>query len=111
MPWPDWLGPGSGFPSFLCVTAGVYREFLQKSGLGPRIFFELQRKPFEEMRWEEIWDAALRIRNLFLNQPVPPELEEALKTPTGEGLWKPAGGRPIIGDRGGFRRRLFCRTP
>jgi hypothetical protein len=32
------------------------------------------------MRWEEIWDAALRIRNLFLNQPVPPELEEALKT-------------------------------
>ena len=83
---------GFRVPDFLCVPAEVYREFLQKSGLGPRIFFELQRKPFEEMRWEEIWDAALRIRNLFLNQPVPPELEEALETP----LEKVFGNRPVV---------------
>jgi len=30
------------------------------------------------MRWEEIWDAALRIRNLFLNSPMPPDLYESL---------------------------------
>jgi phosphoenolpyruvate synthase/pyruvate phosphate dikinase len=70
---------GFRVPDFLCVTAEVYREFLRRTGLGPRIFFELQRKPFEEMRWEEIWDAALRIRNLFLNQPIPPELEKTMK--------------------------------
>ena len=70
---------GFRVPDFLCVTAEVYREFLQMTGLGPRIFFELQRKPFEEMRWEEIWDAALRIRNLFLNQAIPLELEKELK--------------------------------
>ncbi|HSO72266.1 MAG TPA: PEP/pyruvate-binding domain-containing protein, partial [Thermodesulfobacteriota bacterium] len=83
---------GFRVPDFLCVSAEVYREFLQKSGLGPRIFFELQRKPFEEMRWEEIWDAALRIRNLFLNQAVPPELEEALKIQ----LEKVFGNRPVV---------------
>jgi rifampicin phosphotransferase len=83
---------GFRVPDFLCVTAEVYREFLQKTALGPRIFFELQRKPFEEMRWEEIWDAALRIRNLFLNQPVPPELEAALKPQ----LEQVFGNRPVV---------------
>jgi hypothetical protein len=58
------VGAGFRVPDFLCVTAEVYRKFLQKTGLGPRIFFELQRNPFEEMRWEEIWGAALRIRLL-----------------------------------------------
>jgi pyruvate,water dikinase len=43
---------------------------------------ELGRKPLESMRWEEIWDAALRIRSAFLARPVPPdlvrEIEDAL---------------------------------
>jgi pyruvate,water dikinase len=86
------VGAGFRVPDFLCLPAEIYLEFLQKTGLGPRIFFELQRKPFEEMRWEEIWDAALRIRNLFLNQPVPPELEEALKTQ----LERAFGNRPVV---------------
>lgn len=37
-----------------------------------------RRKPFEEMRWEELWDAALRIENLFLNTPLPGKLHETL---------------------------------
>ena len=39
---------------------------------------ELGRKDFADMRWEEIWDAALRIRNLFLTNPVPHELSKRL---------------------------------
>jgi rifampicin phosphotransferase len=73
------VGAGFRVPDFLCVTAEAYRQYLQETGLGPRIFFELQRKPFEEMRWEEIWDAALRIRNLFLQQSIPLELERELR--------------------------------
>ena len=73
------VGAGFRIPDFLCVPAEAYRQYLQETGLGARIFFELQRKPFEEMRWEEIWDAALRIRNLFLNQPIPLELEKDLR--------------------------------
>jgi hypothetical protein len=36
---------------------------------------ELGRKSFDEMRWEEMWDASLRIRNLFMNTPLPPTWE------------------------------------
>lgn len=39
---------------------------------------ELDRKRFEDMRWEEIWDAALRIRSGFLAHPVPPEVAAAV---------------------------------
>ncbi len=42
------------------------------------ILMELNRKPFASMRWEEMWDAALRIRNLFLKTPIPSELEREL---------------------------------
>ena len=31
------------------------------------------------MRWEEIWDCATRIRNLFLRKSIPFEIEEELK--------------------------------
>ena len=31
------------------------------------------------MRWEEIWETALRIRNLFLRMPFPANLKEVLK--------------------------------
>jgi len=80
---------GFRVPEFLCVTAEVYREFLQKTGLGPRIFFELQRKPFMKMRWEEIWDAALRIRLLRIRTYVrgghPRKMKIPPRTPFSKG--------------------------
>ncbi len=39
---------------------------------------ELGRKPLEEMRWEEIWDAALRIRSLFSRHALPGHLREII---------------------------------
>jgi pyruvate,water dikinase len=42
---------------------------------------EIYRKPFEEMRWEEIWDTALRIRNMFIKTPLPAALQEKLSDP------------------------------
>ena len=48
-----------------CVTVAAYEEFLQGNKLPRIIQMELGRKPFEELRWEELWDAALRIRNRF----------------------------------------------
>jgi rifampicin phosphotransferase len=39
---------------------------------------ELYRKPFDSMRWEEIWDVSLRIRNMFLKTPLPEVLRESL---------------------------------
>ena len=48
------------------MTVRAYDLFLAESRLAGLIRMELDRKRFEDMRWEEIWDAALRIRNLFL---------------------------------------------
>jgi phosphoenolpyruvate synthase/pyruvate phosphate dikinase len=39
--------------------------------LRQRLPLLLERKPFQEMRWEELWDLGLRIRSLFLNTPLP----------------------------------------
>ena len=64
-------------PGF-CVTVQAYENFLAESRLENLIRMELDRKRFEDMRWEEIWDAALRIRSAFLANPVPTEVASAV---------------------------------
>jgi len=64
-------------PGF-CVTIRAYELFLAESRLEGLIRMELQRKRFEDMRWEEIWDAALRIRSAFLSHPIPSEVASAV---------------------------------
>ena len=62
-------------PETLCLTVDTYNEFVLQTGLRERILLELHRKDFKEMRWEEIWDCATRIRNMFLRTPMPVEVE------------------------------------
>ncbi len=69
---------GLRVPEAVCVTTQAYREYVKSTGLGNQIVMELYRKPFEEMRWEEIWDTSLRIRNFFSRTPIPPGLRDAL---------------------------------
>jgi pyruvate,water dikinase len=69
---------GFRIPDFLCVTTDAYSAFLDGTGLRERILLELHRKDFKEMRWEEIWDCATRIRNLFLRKPLPPDVAAAV---------------------------------
>ena len=66
-------------PRTSCVTVGAYRRFLSQSGLTSKILTELHRKKFEEMRWEELWDVSLRIRNMILKIPLPESLAHDLK--------------------------------
>jgi phosphohistidine swiveling domain-containing protein len=72
---------GMNVPDALCVKAHAYEQFITVAGLSERILLELNRKNFQEMRWEEMWDTSLRIRNMFLNTPLPTELSTALRTP------------------------------
>ncbi len=67
-------------PQGVCVSTRVYDEYIEKTGIRERIIIELSRKSFDEMRWEEMWDASLRIRNMFLNTPIPKKLVEKIKT-------------------------------
>ena len=69
---------GVNIASGLVVTTAAYTRFVQQEGVMGTINLELNRKAFEDMRWEEIWDLSLRIRNLFLRTPLPPQLREVL---------------------------------
>ena len=70
---------GFNVPAAVCITTNAYQQFISATGLATRIQMEINRKDFKDMRWEEIWDAALRIRNLFLRAPFPEKLEAALR--------------------------------
>lgn len=75
-----WRLADAGFdvPDTVCIPSDVYRELVDRTGLRERIFMELHRKDFKEMRWEEIWDCATRIRNMFLIQRLPEDLYQDL---------------------------------
>ena len=72
---------GIAVPPFLAVTTAAYEAFLDATGLRVGILGELDRKDFADMRWEEMWDTALRIRSLFLTTPLPEEVRAALAQP------------------------------
>lgn len=69
---------GLAIPQAAVVPADQYVRYVQSTGLTERISLELSRKRFEEMRWEEMWDAALRIRNSFAATPLPYDMREEL---------------------------------
>jgi rifampicin phosphotransferase len=70
---------GFRVPETFCLTIAAYNDYIDANGLRERILMELNRKDFKEMRWEEIWDASLRIRNLFLTTPMPDALTAELE--------------------------------
>ncbi len=72
------VAKGYNIPLSLGISTTAYRHYLSENNLQDRILMELGRKDLADMRWEEIWDAALRIRNLFLTTPVPHKLSELL---------------------------------
>ncbi|MBW2432266.1 MAG: PEP/pyruvate-binding domain-containing protein, partial [Deltaproteobacteria bacterium] len=70
---------GFTVPKSLCVTCEAYQAYVSQTGLRERILLELNRKAFKDMRWEEIWDCATRIRNMFLRKPIPSDIAALLK--------------------------------
>lgn len=72
------IAAGIHIPAGFCLTVFAYQHVLSRSDLPDVIHMELGRKPLDKMRWEEIWDAALRIRSAFLRTPLPPELVQAI---------------------------------
>jgi pyruvate,water dikinase len=69
---------GFRVPPGFCLTTQAYEHVVQEADLDRLIRMELGRKPFASMRWEEIWDTALRIRSAFLAAPIPQALADAI---------------------------------
>jgi phosphoenolpyruvate synthase/pyruvate phosphate dikinase len=99
---------GLSVPPALCVTTDAYNHYSTVTGLRERILLELNRKSFQEMRWEEMWDSSLRIRNMFLNTPIPADLTLSLKQAM-EGPFQNQS--VVVSPWGGFLQSLFCRSP
>lgn len=72
------LQQGFPVPPGYCLPVNVYHEFLNETGLDRFISMELQRKDFAAMRWEEIWDVSLRIRNHFVTCEWPQQMKQIL---------------------------------
>ena len=72
------LREGIAVPATVCIPTETYEDYLTAGGLRERIQLELNRRDLDDMRWEEIWDASLRIRQLFIQTPIPPDLEGAI---------------------------------
>ncbi|APH39449.1 PEP/pyruvate-binding domain-containing protein [Methanohalophilus halophilus] len=74
------LENGFRVPAYFCVTTDAYNKFLDCSGLKGKLIIEFARKDFSKMRWEEMWDAGLRIRNMFMNTPIPAALVDTINS-------------------------------
>ena len=69
---------GFRVPPGFCIPVVAYERFVKAADLATLIRLELGRKPLEAMRWEELWDTALRIRSAFLRAPIPSRLAAAI---------------------------------
>ena len=69
---------GFRVPPGFCIPVTAYERFVKTTGLAAVVRLELGRKPLEAMRWEEMWDTALRIRSAFLAAPIPSPLAKAI---------------------------------
>jgi phosphohistidine swiveling domain-containing protein len=69
---------GYRVPPGVVLTTAAYEAFLAESNLTDLIQLELGRKDLGKVRWEELWDSALRIRSAFARAPLPTGLEAAL---------------------------------
>jgi pyruvate,water dikinase len=72
------IASGYRVPNGFCITTRAYRRFLDDGNLKNGIDMEIGRKAMSSMRWEEIWDAALRIRASFLRTPIPLDVSGAI---------------------------------
>ncbi|MBP1910202.1 PEP/pyruvate-binding domain-containing protein [Methanolobus bombayensis] len=70
---------GFKVPAFFCVKVNAYSNYLIESGLEGKILLELARKDFSKMRWEEMWDTSLRLKNLFLSENIPKYIEDEIR--------------------------------
>jgi pyruvate,water dikinase len=70
---------GLNVPEAITITTEAYDAYVTATGLRTKIMMELNRKSYDDTRWEELWDLSLRIRNIFANTPLPRELYNTIK--------------------------------
>ena len=88
---------GFPVPNGFCVTTRAYERFVAETGLADCVAIELGRKSLDGMRWEEIWDTALRIRSEFLRTEIPEAMAEAIDRCPRRPRQRQCRGRSLVG--------------
>jgi pyruvate,water dikinase len=70
---------GLNVPGAIAVTTEAYDSYVTQTGLRTKIMMELSRKTYDDIRWEELWDISLRIRNMFASTPLPQDLKRTME--------------------------------
>jgi len=65
-------------PKTIGISTNAYNIFMDQTGLRAQVLMEYHRKPFDQMRWEEMWDCSLRIQNMFAKTAIPSTLAAPL---------------------------------
>ncbi|MEM4952735.1 MAG: phosphoenolpyruvate synthase [Desulfurococcaceae archaeon] len=73
----EMLAAGIPVPPGFAVTAYAFRYFLEKTGLGEKIYGML--KNLDVNNTKELEETTRKIREMILSQPMPPEVEEEIK--------------------------------
>ncbi|MEM1857873.1 MAG: phosphoenolpyruvate synthase [Desulfurococcaceae archaeon] len=73
----EMLAAGIPVPPGFAVTAYAFKYFLEKTGLGQKIY-EMLRK-LDVNNTKELEETTRKIREMILAQPMPPEVEEEVK--------------------------------
>jgi len=71
---------GLAVPNGFCIGVAAYQTFIRHNNLSRVIRLEMGRKAFQSMRWEEVWDVALRIRSAFTRAEIPQDLADRIRT-------------------------------
>ena len=69
---------GFRIPQGFAIKTDAYLEFIKDNKIDKIIGLELARKNDQDMRWEEVWDSALRIRLAFTRGIMNPEMEASI---------------------------------
>ena len=73
------MAKGFHVPGGICITTDAYNDFIHLNGLKEQMQMELARRDVAEMRWEELWDASLRIRSLFNKLEINPHMAQEIR--------------------------------
>jgi len=77
------MAKGFHVPGGICITTDAYNDLMHRNGLTEQIQMELARRDVAEMRWEELWDASLRIRSLFNQAKINPHIVQEISKSLG----------------------------
>lgn len=69
---------GFKVPAGVCLSPLAYETFINTYHIDELISKELNRKRFHRLRWEEMWDAAFRIRHAFVCQEIPDVIKQQI---------------------------------